>query len=57
MTTTDWATVHDGVLAAFSARWSKPEPHAWDGFLHADTELVQPIEPLSVRRRCQRRSR
>lgn len=40
---TDWPKVHERVLAAFSAGWEKPGPHAWDDLLDADLELIQPM--------------
>lgn len=40
---TDWAAVHEQVVAQFSAGWDRPDPHAWDAFLGPDMEFVQPM--------------
>lgn len=40
---TAWPRVHEKVLDAFASGWRQPGPHAWDGFLSDDVELVQPM--------------
>lgn len=39
----DWPTVHATVLEIFARGRQRPGPHAWDGFLAEDVELVQPL--------------
>lgn len=39
----DWPTVHASVLEIFARGRQRPGPHAWDGFLAEDVELVQPL--------------
>lgn len=43
MAVTDWAKVHADVVDEFTRGWAAPGPHAWDGFLADDVEMVQPM--------------
>lgn len=40
---------HATVLEIFARGRQRPGPHAWDGFLAEDVELVQPLQRYGVR--------
>jgi hypothetical protein len=40
---TDWAPIHEKVMAAFEVGWDQPSPHAWDAFLDESMHFVQPM--------------
>ena len=47
---TDWAPIHEKVVAEFRAGWDRPDPTTWDSFLGESMEFVQPMLRCGVGR-------
>lgn len=48
---TDWPSLHEFISTEFATAWEKPGPHAFDGLLADDVELVQPLLATCTERR------
>ena len=42
-TTPDWPTIHERTVDIFRTGWESPTPEAWDGFIDAHSQMVQPM--------------